>query len=46
MWIEMIIPEIVAIKNSRYVDSYPANIFKNAGKCKQIKDDLVAKNLI
>jgi hypothetical protein len=46
MWIEMIIPEIVAIKNSRYVDSYPANIFKNAGKCKQIKDDLVAKHLI
>ena len=26
-WIEMIIPKIVAIKNSRYADSYPANIY-------------------
>lgn len=30
-------PEIVKYMNDLYADSYPANIFKNAGKCKEIR---------
>lgn len=31
---------IVTVKNNLYPDAYPASIFKNAGRCKEIKEHL------
>ena len=34
--IDEILPSIIVHMNNLYIDSYPANIFKNTGKCKEI----------
>ena len=31
---------IAAVKNNLYPDAYPASIFKNVGRCKEIKEYL------
>jgi len=35
------IPQVVDCMNSLYADSYPANIFKNATKCKEIYQKMI-----
>lgn len=35
-WLEAYIENIVNVKNEKYPDAYPANIFKNANRCKVI----------
>lgn len=35
------IPSITKIMNELYADSYPANIFKNATKCKAIREKMI-----
>ena len=42
--IDSLLPEITAVINDLYADSYPANIFKNVSKCKEI--DANVENLI
>lgn len=39
--IPLIIDELVEIKNKEFFDAYPANIFKNANRCKQLYELLI-----
>lgn len=38
------LPQIILQMNTLYADSYPANIFKNTGKCKEIYRQLTLEN--
>lgn len=38
------LPQIILQMNTLYADSYPGNIFKNTGKCKEIYRQLTLKN--
>lgn len=39
--ISSIIDKLIEIKNNKFPDAYPANIFKNGNRCKQLFDILV-----
>lgn len=45
-WFCRIVDEIIKIKNFDYPESYPANLFKNATKCKTIKEKLNANGVL
>lgn len=38
---DLVIDEIVNVKNILFVEAYPANIFKNNSRCSTIKDEIV-----
>lgn len=38
--VNRLIPRITEIVNQQYPESYPANIFKNAAKCKVINENI------
>ncbi|MBO4998192.1 MAG: AIPR family protein [Lachnospira sp.] len=41
---EKLIDKIIIVKNELYPDAYPANLFKNAARCRVIKDKLETKS--
>lgn len=42
LFLDNYLPQVVTSMNALYADSYPANIFKNATKCKEIYKKMMA----
>ena len=43
-FVDTLLPQIVMNMNDLFTDSYPANIFKNTGKCKEIQKHMIGED--